>query len=35
LVSAVGGVSDAVIIEKRDPVQLPKSNKNCGVAVGT
>ena len=28
IVSAVGGVSDAVIIEKRDPVQLPKSKKN-------
>ncbi len=28
LVSAVGGVSDAVIIEKRDPILLPKSKKN-------
>jgi Xaa-Pro aminopeptidase len=28
LVSAVGGVSDAVIIEKRDPIQLPKARKN-------
>ncbi|MEO8757916.1 MAG: aminopeptidase P family protein [Devosia sp.] len=28
LVSAVDGVSDAVIIEKRDPILLPKSRKN-------
>jgi Xaa-Pro aminopeptidase len=28
LVSAVAGVSDAVLIEKRDPVLLPKSKKN-------
>src|SRR4029078_12549960 len=28
LVSAVGGVSDAKIIEKRDPVLMPKSRKN-------
>ncbi len=28
LVSAIGGVSDAVLIEKRDPVLLPKSRKN-------
>ena len=28
LVSAVGGVSEAVIIEKRDPTQLPKARKN-------
>ncbi len=28
LVSAIGGVSDAVLIEKRDPVLLPKSKKN-------
>lgn len=28
LVSAVAGVSDATIIEKRDPVLLPKSKKN-------
>ncbi|MEO7223708.1 MAG: aminopeptidase family protein P, partial [Devosia sp.] len=28
LVSAVNGVSDAVIIEKRDPILLPKSKKN-------
>ena len=27
-VSAVGGVSDAKIIEKRDPILLPKSRKN-------
>jgi Xaa-Pro aminopeptidase len=28
LISAIEGVSDAVIIEKRDPVLLPKSRKN-------
>jgi Xaa-Pro aminopeptidase len=28
VVSAIGGVSDAVIIEKRDPILLPKSRKN-------
>jgi Xaa-Pro aminopeptidase len=28
LVSAVGGVSDAVLIEKRDPVLAPKARKN-------
>ncbi|MEO8527397.1 MAG: aminopeptidase P family N-terminal domain-containing protein, partial [Caldimonas sp.] len=28
LVSAVDGVSDAVLIEKRDPILLPKSRKN-------
>jgi Xaa-Pro aminopeptidase len=28
LVSAIKGVSDAVLIEKRDPVLLPKSRKN-------
>src|SRR3569623_1218327 len=28
LVSAIDGVSDAVIIEKRDPILLPKSRKN-------
>ncbi|MEO6014935.1 MAG: aminopeptidase P family protein [Devosia sp.] len=28
IVSAIGGVSDAVLIEKRDPVLLPKSKKN-------
>jgi len=28
LVSAVAGVSDAVIIEKRDPILLPKAKKN-------
>ncbi len=28
LVSAIAGVSDAVIIEKRDPILLPKSKKN-------
>ena len=33
LVSAVGGVSDAVIIEKRDPLLLPKARKN-DVEIG-
>src|SRR4029079_14545730 len=28
IVSAIEGVSDAVLIEKRDPVLLPKSRKN-------
>ena len=28
LVSAIGGVSDAVLIEKRDPVLAPKAKKN-------
>jgi Xaa-Pro aminopeptidase len=28
LVSAVAGISDAVIIEKRDPILLPKARKN-------
>ncbi len=28
LASAVGGVSDAVLIEKRDPILLPKAKKN-------
>jgi Xaa-Pro aminopeptidase len=34
LVSAVSGVSDAVIIEKRDPILLPKSKKNDGEIGG-